>query len=732
MKPRKHIRLLCCLLWWAGVAYAQYNPSNPPEPNPYYTLTLQATPAGACTFNISTHASYAEGAAVRLKATAAANYTFVAWMEGDEVIATTAQTDYVMPARDVTLTARLTYSPSSPGEPTPPAEDTTTVSTLYLSCSPAEGGLINIASGKQYLIGATVSLKATAKTNFKFLNWTADGEVISTAAQFSYKIQRAGNNLVANFEYTPANPGEPTVTLPTYTLTLQRSPTAGGTINISSGNAYPKGEIIDLVATPKSGYNFLRWTSDGEVLSDSTAFTYVMPAHAVTLVAEFEAIYNPSNPGEPSSCLLSSGSCGDNLTWTLSCDYVLTIRGFGQMADYDISGNVVPWNEYKHAIRHVILPEQLTSVGKLAFASFARLTSVSIPEPVTHIGDSAFFRCRRLDAVFCHPLTPPVWGTDAFDEVNRLIPFVVPKMLADTYTQADGWREFHNIHEEPYSPSVVTVYGQQVVVIESSDTLTTVFEQVDVYGDATMVYTTIGNTLTLNALELNEEDSLLTAIAYTGSEPLTIVLTDSSTIVADTVISSAADIVIKGEGLLVAEGVAPIIGVPTATITFDSVSMRVRSLPSSAAVIRRIRQGKRLDEKGGPALSGFGSTDFNKTNISPPDATYGPIQIHGSTDDSPVITINALYVFNDRGEKNLLTEFELVAISDIFTALDNATSQQSDPSQHSVFESDPSQQSDLESQSLDNDQPMFNILGMRVTPAYKGLIIRQGRKYIMQ
>ena len=35
-------------------------------------------------------------------------------------------------------------------------------------------------------------------------------------------------------------------------------------------------------------------------------------------------------------------------------------------------------------------------------------------------------------------------------------------------------------------------------------------------------------------------------------------------------------------------------------------------------------------------------------------------------------------------------------------------------------------------QSLDNDQPMFNILGMRVTPAYKGLIIRQGRKYIMQ
>lgn len=703
MNPRIHHWLAFCLLWLAGVAYGQYNPSNPPEPGRYYTLTLQATPKGACTFNVSTPATYEAGTSIRLKATAASNYTFTAWMEGETVVSTTAQFDYVMPERDARLTAQFVYSPSNPSEPPVPQEDTTTCSTLYLSCSPPEGGSINVTSGKFYLIGATVSLKATAKTNFKFVNWTAGGEVVSTSAQFSYKIQRAGNNLVANFEYTPSNPSEPSVIVPSYTLTLQRSPSAGGTINVTSGNSYPKGEQINLVATPKSGYNFVRWTSDDKVLADTAAFTFTMPAHAVTITAEFEAIYNPANPGEPSSCVLASGSCGDNLTWILSCDYTLTIRGSGAMADYGISQNLVPWNEYKHLIRTVILPDDITTIGRLAFGNFARLTAITLPEHVTHIGDSAFLRCRRAAIITCKPQSPPVWGTDAFDEVNRLIPFVVPKGLSGTYSNAAGWREFENIHEEPYQPSVVTVYGQEVVVIESTDTLTTVHEQVDVFGNSGMVYTTIGNTLTLTSLDLNEEDSVTAAITYSGSESLTIVLNESSTIVADTVISSSADIVITGDGTLSVEGVVPILGVPSASVTFDSVTMHVRSLPSSAAVQRRIRGGKRLDETGGPALSGFGSTDFNKVEVSPQGAMYGVV----TTGES---SINALYVMSSMGEPVILTEFETHAVTPVATDERSATAAAT---------------------QLDPALPIYNLLGMQVNAGYKGIVIQQGRKFLL-
>lgn len=707
MNPRIHYWLVFCLLWLAGLAHAQYNPANPPEPSIYYTLTLSATPSGAGTFSVSTPATYAAGASVRIKATATANYTFAAWMEGDSVLSTTAQFDYVMPWHDASLTARFTYTPSSPSEPNPPAEDTTTYAALHLSCSPTAGGSINIADGKLYLIGSSVTLKATAKTNFTFLNWTADGEVISTTAQFSYKVQRSGNELVANFEYTPSNPSEPTVIVPTYALTLSKTPSAGGTINLSSGN-YPKGEVLDLVATPKSGYEFLRWTIDDEQLSDSASCTFIMPARAVSITAEFREIYNPSNPSEPSYCLVGSGSCGDSLKWELTCDYVLIIRGKGAMWDYSVT-NVVPWNEHKHLIRTVLLPDELTYIGNLAFGSFARLASITIPAPVTQIGDSAFFRCRRLAAVFCKPVNPPAWGNQSFELVNRLIPLVVGKGLADTYRSATGWSEFVNVHEEPYIPSSVNIHGQEVVVIESNDTLTTVWEEVDVFGDSTMVYSTLDNSLTLSALVLTEADTISAAISYAGSEPLTIVLTDSSTIIADTVISSASDIVITGDGQLVAEGVTPIIGAATARITFDSVTMSVRSLPSSAAVRRRIRGGRKLDETGGPALSGFATADFNKTVVTPPEAEYGEVEVEESATGATV-TINALYTMGSGGVRTALTAFTLNAMADVGTAV-------------AVPESTP---------LLDPTQPMYNILGMQVSAGYRGIVIQGGRTYLLQ
>ena len=708
MNPRIRYWLLLCWLWPAVLAHAQYNPSNPPEPAVYFTLTLQATPDKACTFNVSTPAVYEVGQTIRLKATAATNFKFVAWEENNAVVSTSAQFDYTMPERNVTLTAHLEYSPSSPSEPPVPQPDTATTSILYLSCSPAEGGSINVDSGKEYAIGASVTLKATAKTNFTFVNWTCEDEVIATTAQFSYTVRKRDNNLVAHFTYSPSSPSEPPVIVPSYTLTVERTPTEGGTVN-TSGGSYAKDAVIDLVATPKSGYRFLYWTQDDEVLSESASFTYVMPARAVTITATFEKIYNPSNPSEPSTCLLGSGACGSNLTWELTCDHVLIIRGSGAMNDYGISKSIVPWNEHKHLIHTVILPDGLTSIGKLAFGSFARLKEIHIPGHVTQIGDSAFLRCRRLAAIYCKTETPPCIGVNTFELVNRLIPLVVPRNAAGTYRSTVVWDEFPNIHEEPYTPSVVNVLGAEVVVIESNDTLTTVYSEVDIFDNSTMVYHTVENTLTLNSLSLESDDSLSTAISYSGSEPLTIVLNESSTIFADTVIASSADIVIKGEGSLVAEGLTPICGVSTASITFDSVNMHVRSMPPAAAGARhRVRNGKLLDETGGPALSGFGSADFNKTNVSPPDAMYGSI-VTADNNGEPM-TINALYVSGYDGTPVILTEFTLTPVVDYITATDEIH----------------------EPQTLDPQLPMYNILGIPVSIGYKGIIIQNGHTYIVQ
>lgn len=229
---------------------------------------------------------------------------------------------------------------------------------------------------------------------------------------------------------------------------------------------------------------------------------------------------------------------------------------------------------------------------------------------------------------------------------------------------------------------------------------------IDLNGDGTMVYDSEDNTLTLSnlTLEVGEEES--TAISYSGTEPLTIVLNDSSMIIADTVIASQSDIIIIGDGHLVAEGVVPIIGAPEANIRFESVNMHVRSLPSPAAVRRRISGGKRLDETGGPALSGFGSADFNKTNVSPSDAEYGPVTTTDGNGNQS--TTNALYTTNASGEQEVLTEFELTAADE--NAVETVRTVR----------------------TINPMLPMYNILGQPVSADYKGLVIQNGQTYLLR
>jgi len=218
----------------------------------------------------------------------------------------------------------------------------------------------------------------------------------------------------------------------------------------------------------------------------------------------------------------------------------------------------------------------------------------------------------------------------------------------------------------PYVPPTVTIFGEEVVITDPADSTVTV-DEVDILGDATLIYTPADNTLTLTEAQMDAGDSISAAISYTGSDPLTIVLCDSSTIIADTIIASTSDIIITGSGTLVAEGVVPIIGTEDATITFDSVNMVVQSLPTPAAVRRRIRGGKRLDETGGPALSGFGGADFNKVEITPPSAAYGLVTPQGSD------ALMALYVLGDDGKQEVLTGFTLTAIADDQSAVQTVT-----------------------------------------------------------
>ena len=98
-----------------------------------------------------------------------------------------------------------------------------------------------------------------------------------------------------------------------------------------------------------------------------------------------------------------SGTCGDNLTWTLDTKTgTLTISGTGAMKDYvrayDNYNQPAPWSTYRNSIVAIIIGNGVTSIGSWALYSCS-LTSVAIPNSVTSIGYGAFEGCSSLASI---------------------------------------------------------------------------------------------------------------------------------------------------------------------------------------------------------------------------------------------------------------------------------------------------------------------------------------------
>ena len=104
-------------------------------------------------------------------------------------------------------------------------------------------------------------------------------------------------------------------------------------------------------------------------------------------------------------CTIASGECGaqgDNVTWKLSCDSVLTISGSGAMANYSVnSTGQAPWAEYGLQIRDIVIEEGVTSISAYGFynagsytnGAYNNVRSVSIPSTVKALSNNYFYQC---------------------------------------------------------------------------------------------------------------------------------------------------------------------------------------------------------------------------------------------------------------------------------------------------------------------------------------------------
>jgi len=89
--------------------------------------------------------------------------------------------------------------------------------------------------------------------------------------------------------------------------------------------------------------------------------------------------------------VVESGTCGDNLTWTLDEEGTLTISGSGSIKKSAF--------ESDDRIKKVIINNSCTSIGNSAFYDCEKLTSITIPDSVTSIGQNAFNGCSSLTSI---------------------------------------------------------------------------------------------------------------------------------------------------------------------------------------------------------------------------------------------------------------------------------------------------------------------------------------------
>lgn len=119
--------------------------------------------------------------------------------------------------------------------------------------------------------------------------------------------------------------------------------------------------------------------------------------------AEAEADAEPDSNGIALYNSATSGSCGDNVTWSYDANScTLTISGSGDMEDYDATYDrddetyynpTYPWPS---SVAKLVVKDGVTRLGSFAFYKCTSLVEVSLPESIGAFGSYCFAECSQL------------------------------------------------------------------------------------------------------------------------------------------------------------------------------------------------------------------------------------------------------------------------------------------------------------------------------------------------
>jgi hypothetical protein len=237
-----------------------------------YDLTTTSTACGSVTTPGEETSPYAAGTVINLVASPDGCCAFVNWTApaGTFGNATAATTNFTMPAQDVTVTANFVAICSYNLTITSP--DCCTVTT------PGEGTF-------NYTPGTVVNLVATLGTNCQFVNWSATGGTFGNPNAATTTFTMPAQNVVVTAHCT-------LVTVPHNCRQLCIFSSEGGNVTTPGEGkfTYYHGTVVNLVATPDTGYQFVNWTytTGAPIVNPMLASTNITMYWHYSIQANFE------------------------------------------------------------------------------------------------------------------------------------------------------------------------------------------------------------------------------------------------------------------------------------------------------------------------------------------------------------------------------------------------------------------------------------------------------------
>lgn len=275
-----------------------------------YSLNISVTAGNGSTTPPPGIYIYSAGTVVSVYAFPNLGYRIKRWYDTDNDSSTSYTVTATMNrARNVQVEFELIPSSGQQGGGTSSSgSGTSPTETRYrLTISTSGGGSISPASGS-YSAGSVVTLTATPDTGYRIKRWSGTNNDSSTSST-NQVTMNSNRNVYVEFERIM------------YTLTTLV--TAGiGTIT-PSGGEFEAGTIVQLTASPETGYQVNKWTGTNDDNTTSPT-NFVTMNSDKTVSVEFGESISPEEAGNKGDdnkrwgiCFIDSAGHGHHSSWSI-------------------------------------------------------------------------------------------------------------------------------------------------------------------------------------------------------------------------------------------------------------------------------------------------------------------------------------------------------------------------------------------------------------------------------